>query len=66
MKVLKLRGKMVEKGFNVDSLAAKLDVDRSTLYRKLNEFERFTIGDAKKIKESLNLTAEEASEIFFG
>lgn len=66
MKILKLRGKMVERGYNVEALAAKIGVDRATLYRKLNDGEKFTIGDAKKIKTALELTGEEANEIFFG
>ena len=66
MKILKLRGKMVEKGVNVESLASDMGIDRATLYRKLNDGEKFTIGDAKKIKTALNLTDEEANDIFFG
>lgn len=66
MKVLKLRGKMVEKEMNVEALAEKIGVDRATLYRKLRSSEKITIGDALKMKEALCLTKEEASEIFFG
>ena len=66
MKILKLRGKIVENGLKMETLADKIGVDKSTLYRKLKEGEKFTIGDARKIKEALNLTNEEASEIFFG
>lgn len=65
MNILKLRGKMVENGYNVEALAAELDIDRATLYRKLNEGEKFTIGDALKINAVLNLTKDEAHEIFF-
>lgn len=66
MKILKLRGKMVEKNMKVESLAEKIGVDRATLYRKLRTWEKFTIGEAQKIKTALDLTNEEASEIFFG
>ena len=66
MNVLKLKAKMVEHGFNVETLATKLGVDRSTLYRKLNEGEKITIGDAQKIKVELGLTNDEARDIFFG
>lgn len=66
MNVLKLRGKMVEQGFNVETLASEIGVDRSTLYRKLNEGEKITIGDAQKIKIALGLTNDEARDIFFG
>ena len=64
MNVRKLKGKMVEKGFNVETLAAKMGIDKSTLYRKLNEGENFTIGDAQKVKDEL--TDDEAKDIFFG
>lgn len=65
MNVLKLRGKMVEKGYSVESLATKLGIDKSTLYRKLDDCGKFTVGEAQKIKESLDLTIEEATVIFF-
>lgn len=65
MKILKLRGKMVERGMNVETLASIMGIDRATLYRKLSDGEKFTIGDAKKIKAALMLTNEEANEIFF-
>ena len=66
MNIPKLKSKMVEKGMNVEALAGKLGVDRSTLYRKLDSSEKFTIGEANKIKVELDLTNEEATEIFFG
>ncbi len=66
MNVRKLKGKMVEHGYNVENLAAKIGVDKSTLYRKLNEGEKITVGDAQKIKDELNLTDDEAIDIFFG
>lgn len=66
MNIRKLKGKMVEHGYNVENLATKIGVDKSTLYRKLNEGEKFTVGDAQKIKDELNLTDTEAIDIFFG
>lgn len=66
MNIRKLKGKMVEKGFNVETLASKIGIDKSTLYRKLNEGEKLTIGDAQKIKAELELTDDEANIIFFG
>lgn len=64
MKLNLLRSKMVEKGMNVEQLAAAIGVDRSSLYRKLNKFEKVTVGEAVKIKEVLQLSNEEASQIF--
>lgn len=65
MNVQKLKGKMVEKGMNVNRLAEQLNLDRSSLYRKFGNFERLTIGEASQIKEILELTNEEATDIFF-
>ncbi len=64
MNVNKLRGKMVENEMNVEQMAKLMCVDRASLYRKLNNSEKFTIGDAQKIKDILNLSDTEAYEIF--
>lgn len=64
MNMLKLKAKIVEKGINVETVADRIGVDRSSLYRKLNNFEKITIGEAGKLKEVLDMTNEEASEIF--
>ena len=66
MNVPKLRGMMVEKGISVESLAETLNIDRTTLYRKFNNGEKITIGEAHKIKDALEMTNEEAKAIFFG
>jgi DNA-binding Xre family transcriptional regulator len=65
MNVLKLKGRMVERGMNVERLAEKISIDRATLYRKLNKSENITVGEAQRIKDALELTREEASVIFF-
>lgn len=66
MDLNRLKGKIVEKGWNVETLAEKIGVERSSMYRKLNNFEKITIGEAKKITAVLNLSGEEASSIFLG
>ena len=66
MNVAMLKDKMAQKGFNVERLAANLEIDRSTLYRKLDGGEKITIGEAQKIKDALEMTNEEARAIFFG
>lgn len=65
MNAAKLKGKIVENGTNVEKLAEYLGIDRATLYRKLGNFEKFTIGEANKVKTALGLTDEEATAIFF-
>lgn len=64
MDLCKLKAKIVENGINVETLAEQIGVDRSSMYRKLNNFEKITIGEARRIKAALNLTNEEASNIF--
>ena len=64
MNINKLRAKIVEKGLNVESFSRLIGVNRSSMYRKLNNG-RFTIAEALRIKEALELSTKEASDIFF-
>ncbi len=61
----KLKAKIVEKGLSVTELAGRINMDRSSLYRKLSNLQRITIGDVALIKQALGMTNEEASDIFF-
>lgn len=64
--VNKLKGKIVEKGMTVASLAKILGMDRATLYRKLdNGGAGLTVRDANNIAEALELTYDESMSIFF-
>lgn len=64
--VSKLKGKIVERGINVDAVAEKIGIDKSTFYRKLaNEGSTFTIGEADAISKVLELTRDEVNAIFF-
>lgn len=64
MNIAKLKGKIVEKGMNVESLAELIGVDRSSMYRKLNNFEKITIGEAIRIKDALEMSDSDAFDIF--
>lgn len=64
MNLNKLKGKIVENGLNVEKLADIIGIDRSSLYRKLNNAEKITIGEAAKMKEALSLSENEAYDIF--
>ena len=66
MNINRLKGKMVEGGMNVERVAEEIGMDKASLYRRLNDFEKFTIGDLIKMKGVLNLDDREAYEIFFG
>lgn len=65
MKVRKLKGKMVECGLSVDEVAEKIGMHPASMYRKLRRPETMTIIDAVKIKEILELSNEDANDIFF-
>jgi len=64
MNVSKLKGKIVERQMNVEKLAESIGIDRSSMYRKLNNFEKITIGEAARIKVALGMTDVEAFDIF--
>ena len=66
MDVAMLKKKLGERGLNVETLATKVGIDRSTMYRKLNGSVSTTICEAQKIKDALGLTNDEARSIFFG
>lgn len=66
MNANKLKAKIIERGLNVERFANLINMDRSSLYRKLNNSKRITIGEAMRIKEALEMTNDEARDIFFG
>ncbi|WP_303015400.1 helix-turn-helix domain-containing protein [Holdemania massiliensis] len=66
MNVNKLKGRIVEKGMNIDSLAREMGVNKSTLYRKIaSDGDCLTLKDADSIVKILDLTKDEALAIFF-
>lgn len=60
-----LRDKIAEKRMNVCEIANKMGVDKATLYRRIANSDSFTIGEAGKLAEILNLSHSEAVSIFF-
>jgi transposase-like protein len=62
----KLHGKIREMKTNVVEVAAKMGIDKSTLYRKLaKNGAGLTVKDAQQLVEILQMTNEEALLIFF-
>ena len=61
----KLKGKIVEKGLNVTEVARAIEIDPSTLYRKLANADTISIGEADAIRRVLALSPDEAAAIFF-
>lgn len=60
----KLKGKIVEKGKNVEALAIDIGIDSSTFYRKMKN-NSFEIGEADRIVKALDLSRDDAMSIFF-
>lgn len=64
--IKKLKGKIIEKGYNVEQIAEIAGVDRSTMYRKMDESgKNMTIKDATIISKVLSLSPDEVNNIFF-
>jgi len=53
-------------GLKLDKIADELMIDRSTLYRKINNIGRgFTVAEMQKLVWLLDIPSESASKIFF-
>ena len=66
MSVNKLKGKIVEKGLSIKTLADLIGIYRATLYRKLsNNGDTLLVREANSIVSALNLSSDEAVAIFF-
>lgn len=64
--IRKLKAKLVEKDISIIELANILGIDKSTVYRKLNNSgENFTVKDVEKIAKALSLTYDDINHIFF-
>lgn len=64
--IMKLKGKIVEKGMSVGQLAYKMGIDRATFYRRMSQNgDTFTIKETNQICKLLDLTKDEAIAIFF-
>ncbi len=61
-----LKGKIVENGSTIESIAVDIGINRSTFYRKMkNKGNTFTVEEMNKIVSVLHLNEKEATEIFF-
>ena len=65
MNIQKFRGVLAERGISREFIAHAINVNPSTLYRKIAAGgDTFTIGEVQKIVRSIPLTKEEAIDIF--
>lgn len=63
--VERIKTRMSELGLTVKDVVASLGIDESTYYRKMaNDGKTFSVEQVQKLSVLLNLTKQEASEIF--
>lgn len=60
-----LRGKIAEHGMTIGKFCESADFNRSTFDRKMSGESEFNLGEMKRIRNELQLTAEETCNIFF-
>lgn len=60
-----LEDKMKEKNISIAEMSRQLNIDESTWYRKRKNSQSFSIGEAEKICQILELSSEETTSIFF-
>lgn len=61
----KLKGKIIEKGMNVNDVANEIGIDKATFYRRLEaNGDTFTIREVDAIVKILTLTIDETNSIF--
>ena len=61
----KLKAKLVENDITVEQAAKCLDIDISTMYRRLNGESKFLVDEGERLAEMLHLSAAETLSIFF-
>lgn len=64
MNIRKLKASLVEQDISVEQLADHMECHVTTMYRKLNNPETITIGEAIKIKDFVHLSDDDAVAIF--
>ena len=63
--MMKLKGKMAEKGKTQREVCEGIGMDESTFIRKVkSDGEKFSIGELHRLADFLELTKEECCEIF--
>ena len=62
----KLLSVIKAQGLTISNVSSFLGIDQSTLYRKIKRKDTITIGEMLALCGLLNLSVNEASDIFFG
>ena len=61
----KLRGRIVENRYTLQTFADSIGISSASLIRKIKGSTDFTVGESVKVKELLNLSNEDYLDIFF-
>ena len=65
MNSLKLKGKIIESGYNIEEIAKLINISGVTFRKKLKGESNFTVGESDKLRKELNLTYDELLDIFY-
>lgn len=65
MKVNELKAEIVRNEMSIEGLADAIGIGRTTLWRKFNNPDNFTLEEITKIGEILNIDGNRLLEIFF-
>ena len=65
MQVNELKADIVRNGMSIEGLADALGIARTTLWRKFNNPNSFTLEEITKIGEILNIDGNRLLEVFF-
>lgn len=60
----KIIGRIAEKGFNLSSLAKRLNMPYQTLYRKINQKSEFTLTEACALSDILEIPVKDRGLFF--
>ena len=60
-----LKARIIEKGFDIPEVAKRMNINRSSLYRKINKKHPMTINEAGELYKLLCLSHEDTIRIFF-
>lgn len=65
MKINELKAEIVRNGMTTEVFADKAGIGRTTLWRRFESPESFTLGEINKIAKVLNLDGKKIETIFF-
>ena len=64
MDMNKLNAKIIESGMTIDEVATSIGISGLSLYFKMKRPMAMTVGDAIRLKNTLNMSNKEARDIF--